>query len=226
MRYLANMWRQATSSLESDSHRPRWRGSMPDNAIAVPGHEAERAPLLIAWRCARRGRAYLPVLAILAAACHDPDKGNGGVPLPPRPVAISISGPGEVTHPAPAQFTALQIWSDGSSIDVTAGAQWTSTESVGALDQRWARDGAGNRKCRTDGRIRAAYQCTQIGTRHTGDARVGWCVHADHRRRRLQRVDAAGAEAADVHRDRPAEQGVSECRSLERGGVQRPDFQS
>jgi hypothetical protein len=45
----------------------------------------------------------------------------------PQPIGIRIEGPAEVNLPAPTQFTAFQTWSDGSSIDVTAGAQWISS---------------------------------------------------------------------------------------------------
>ena len=98
---------------------------MRDNAIMVPGHEVGGASLVSTRRCAHRSRGCLLVLAILAAACSD--ENGGGVPLPPRPVSIRIDGPTQVTPPDQAQFTAFQGWSDGSTINVTATAQWVST---------------------------------------------------------------------------------------------------
>ena len=67
-------------------------------------------------------KAFL-VLALLVAGCNeDPDVGP---PADLRAISIRVEGPGDVTRSA--QFTAVQTWSDGSNRDVTAAAQWTST---------------------------------------------------------------------------------------------------
>ena len=74
---------------------------------------------------ARRVRSLkaFPVLAIFLVACDD----ETIKPPDLRPLAIRIDGPQVVTAPAQVQFSAFQTWSDGSSRDVTAAAQWTST---------------------------------------------------------------------------------------------------
>jgi hypothetical protein len=67
------------------------------------------------------------VLAIFVVACDDKPQSNTGPPAGLRPVSVRIEGPAQVTYPADVQFTALQTWSDGSTRNVTASAQWTST---------------------------------------------------------------------------------------------------
>jgi hypothetical protein len=64
-------------------------------------------------------------LAMFSIACGEEDD----ITLPPLPQAIGIriEGPAEVNLPASTQFRAFQTWSDGSSIDVTTSAQWTSS---------------------------------------------------------------------------------------------------
>jgi hypothetical protein len=74
------------------------------------------------------------VLAVLAGACGGNEKGMGGAV--PQPITVRIVGPGQVTPPGQTQFAAIQTWSDGATVDVTAGAQWTTTNptvlSIGA----------------------------------------------------------------------------------------------
>ena len=69
-------------------------------------------------------------LAFVVVAC---DEKRAPIPGPPpdlQPVAVRIDGPSQVTLPAEVLFTAVQIWSDGSMRDVTASAQWTSTNPL------------------------------------------------------------------------------------------------
>src|SRR5262245_13161814 len=91
---------------------------------AVPGHEGERVSLPRARRCAEASWRYLALLALIAACGSD-----SPAILPPtrNAIALQVNGPGQVTPQTQAQFTAIQTWSDGSSVDVTASAQWTST---------------------------------------------------------------------------------------------------
>ena len=74
----------------------------------------------------RHGLAIL-VLAIFAVACEDKSSAATGPPLGLRPISVRIDGPTQVSPPEEVQFTAVQTWSDGSTRDVTASAQWTST---------------------------------------------------------------------------------------------------
>ena len=67
------------------------------------------------------------VLAIFAVACEDKSSAATGPPLDLRPISVRIDGPTQVSPPEEVQFTAVQTWSDGSTRDVTASAQWTST---------------------------------------------------------------------------------------------------
>ena len=69
------------------------------------------------------------VLALVAAACGNDEPPAAGLPANLRPLSIRVDGPTEVTVPAEVQFTARQTWSDGSTRDVTASAQWTSSNS-------------------------------------------------------------------------------------------------
>jgi len=64
------------------------------------------------------------VLAIFVVAC-DKDPGTG--PGDTQPIAVRVDGPTQMTAPAEVQFTAVQTLSDGSTRDVTARAQWTSS---------------------------------------------------------------------------------------------------
>ena len=67
------------------------------------------------------------VLAICVIACDEERGPNTGPPLDPRPISVRIDGPTQLTPPAEVQFTAVQTWSDGSTRDVTASAQWSSS---------------------------------------------------------------------------------------------------
>ena len=73
----------------------------------------------------RHGLAIV-VVAIVAVAC-DEEPPTPGPPADPRPIAVRIDGTTQVTYPADVQFAAIQTWSDGSTRDVTATAQWTSS---------------------------------------------------------------------------------------------------
>ena len=66
---------------------------------------------------------------VMFVACSDDDPPASGPPVNLRPISVRIAGPAQVTLPAEVQFTALQMWSDGSTRDVTARAQWTSSNS-------------------------------------------------------------------------------------------------
>ena len=168
--------------------------------------------------------AIIPLLVILALAC---DK-SVGPPADLRPVAVRIDGPAEVTPPAEVQFTALQTWSDGSVRDVTASAQWTSTNPSVLSVSAGRAEGLGRRRGWTDGTIRAVHQSAPIRACRTLDARMGWYVHADHRWWALQLEPAvsAGAKAADVHRGCPAILIGAGCISPERGRLRRSNPQS
>lgn len=67
----------------------------------------------------------LSIFAVLVVACDE--RADTGPPTDLRPLAVRVDGPTEVIAPSEVQFTALQTWSDGSSRDVTASAQWTSS---------------------------------------------------------------------------------------------------
>jgi hypothetical protein len=67
----------------------------------------------------------LPMLAVLAAACDR--RHDLGPPPDPRPLALRIDGPSQIVPGIEAQFLAIQTWTDGSNRDVTASAQWTSS---------------------------------------------------------------------------------------------------
>lgn len=69
------------------------------------------------------------VLVILGVACDDRQP-TPGPPPAPRPIAVRIDGPTQVSPPDEVQFTAIETWSDGSTRDVTASAQWTSTNPL------------------------------------------------------------------------------------------------
>ena len=107
---------------------------MRDTVITVPGLEVERASVTGTRRRAGRGYSCLMVLAILTGACGGTEQGTGGIV--PAPVTVQINGPGQLIPPGQTQFTAVQTWSDGSTVDVTSSAQWTSTSpsvlSIGA----------------------------------------------------------------------------------------------
>jgi len=66
------------------------------------------------------------LLAVLVVACDD-EAQTAGPPAGLRPISVRVDGPTEVAPAAEVQFTALQSWSDGSTRDVTAIAQWVST---------------------------------------------------------------------------------------------------
>jgi hypothetical protein len=70
----------------------------------------------------------LSILAVLVVACDEraapPDTGP---PADLRPLSIRVDGPTDVIADSEVRFTALQTWSDGSTRDVTASAQWSSS---------------------------------------------------------------------------------------------------
>jgi hypothetical protein len=71
------------------------------------------------------------VLAIVVVACEDEAPPTAGPPAALRPISVRIDGPTSMLSlGAEVQFTALQSWSDGSARDVTATAQWTSTNPL------------------------------------------------------------------------------------------------
>jgi hypothetical protein len=71
----------------------------------------------------------LLILAVLVAACGDDDE-----PVL-HSLGLQIQGPAQVNPPAQSLFRALQTWSDGSIVDVTTKATWTSTNpSVLSID--------------------------------------------------------------------------------------------
>lgn len=74
----------------------------------------------------RQDALAIVVLAIFAVACDD-EPPTPGPPADPRPIAVRIDGPTQVTPPEEVQFTAVQTWSDGSTRDVTSSAQWASS---------------------------------------------------------------------------------------------------
>lgn len=67
------------------------------------------------------------VLAIVTIGCNNEGPDNIGPPPDLQPISILVSGPTEIAQTAEAEFTALQIWSDGSRRDVTASALWSSS---------------------------------------------------------------------------------------------------
>jgi hypothetical protein len=73
-----------------------------------------------------RATTVLPICAILAAAC-DSRPGDLGPPRDPQAISLRVEGPSQLTPPAEARFMAVEMWSDGSTRDVTASAQWTSS---------------------------------------------------------------------------------------------------
>lgn len=75
----------------------------------------------------RQDAIAILVLATFVLACDDERGPNPGPPADLRPISVRIDGPTQVTPPAEVQFTAVQTWSDGSTRDVTASAQWTSS---------------------------------------------------------------------------------------------------
>ena len=107
---------------------------MRDTVLTVPGHGAERASAPGVRRWPPSGCGCLMVLAVVAGACGGNEKGIGGAV--PQPITVRINGPGQVTPPGQTQFAAIQTWSDGATVDVTASAQWTNTNptvlSIGA----------------------------------------------------------------------------------------------
>jgi hypothetical protein len=74
----------------------------------------------------RNDATAILVLAIFVAACDD-EPPTAGPPADLRTISVRIDGPAQVTVPAAVQFTAVQTWFDGSMQDVTARAQWTSS---------------------------------------------------------------------------------------------------
>lgn len=64
------------------------------------------------------------VLALFTVACDEPP---AAPPSDLHPVSVRIDGPNQITVPLAVQYTAIQTWSDGSVRDVTARAQWTSS---------------------------------------------------------------------------------------------------
>lgn len=66
----------------------------------------------------------LIVLAVSGVAC---DEEPAGPPFDLRSLSVRVEGPAQVTPPAETQFTAVQTLSDGSTLDVTAIARWTSS---------------------------------------------------------------------------------------------------
>ena len=75
----------------------------------------------------RQNALAILVLAIFAVACDDKPAATTGPPPDIRAISVRIDGPTQVTPPEEVQFTAIQTWSDGSTRDVTASAQWTSS---------------------------------------------------------------------------------------------------
>ena len=73
-----------------------------------------------------RDGAIAIFLALVVVGCGD-ERPDIGPPPDLRAVSIRIDGPQQLTASAAVQFTAVQTWSDGSTYDVTANAQWTST---------------------------------------------------------------------------------------------------
>jgi hypothetical protein len=67
----------------------------------------------------------LSILAVLVVACGE--RADTGPPTNLRPLSVRVDGPTDVIAASEVRFTALQTWSDGSSRDVTASAQWTSS---------------------------------------------------------------------------------------------------
>lgn len=67
------------------------------------------------------------VLAIVTIGCNNEGPDNIGPPPDLQPISVLVSGPTEIAQTAEAEFTALQIWSDGSRRDVTASALWSSS---------------------------------------------------------------------------------------------------
>jgi hypothetical protein len=78
----------------------------------------------------RNSTIAILVPAIFAVACDDKSSANQGPPRDLRPLSIRVEGPAELTTSAEVQFTAIQTWTDGSSRDVTARAQWTSSNPL------------------------------------------------------------------------------------------------
>lgn len=70
------------------------------------------------------------VPVIFGIACDDKPPASTAPPSNLRPVSVRIDGPTHLTQPAEVQFTAVQTWSDASTRDVTASAQWISSNPL------------------------------------------------------------------------------------------------
>lgn len=74
----------------------------------------------------RQGAIAILVLPILGVCC-DKRSTTPGPPADLRPISIRVDGPTDVAPGAEVRFIALQMWSDGSIRDVTASAEWASS---------------------------------------------------------------------------------------------------
>ena len=77
----------------------------------------------------RNGAIAILVLAIFVVACDD-EPPSAAPPAALRPISVRIEGPNQVAVTDEVRFTAMQTWSDGSTRDVTATAQWTSSNPL------------------------------------------------------------------------------------------------
>jgi hypothetical protein len=75
----------------------------------------------------RQGAIAILVLPILVVCCGDQRSASPGPPAGLRPISIRVDGPTEVAPGAEVRFIALQMWSDGSTRDVTSSARWESS---------------------------------------------------------------------------------------------------
>jgi hypothetical protein len=75
----------------------------------------------------RQGAIAILVLPILVVCCGDQRSASPGPPAGLRPISIRVDGPTEVAPGAEVRFIALQMWSDGSTRDVTSSAHWESS---------------------------------------------------------------------------------------------------
>ena len=80
-------------------------------------------------RLARTRCWWLLAATVLVAACGRKDDDDPGIQPggPARPVSIRIDGPSQVTELDRITFRVLQIWTDGTSRDVSASAAVTSS---------------------------------------------------------------------------------------------------
>jgi hypothetical protein len=96
----------------------------------------------------------LALCTVVVAACGSDQRPTA--PTPPATIrSVTIAGPATATVGAPAQFTASAMWSDNSQTDVTAAAQWSTSDTFVATI---ANGGALTAKSKGTARITGTFQ--------------------------------------------------------------------